>query len=226
MCFRRHFWVVLAGVALATAADAAEPVKKIRAGMIGLDTSHVTEFTKLLKNPNAKGELAEMDIVAAYPGGSPDMPVSWNRVKGYTAEMRGMGVEIVDSIDELLRRVDVVLLESVDGRPHLKQARPVIAAGKPLFIDKPMAASLADAMLIFRLAKEKNVPVFSASSLRFSPALQAVCNGKAGFGEVRLYANLAGAEYGRDAFRLIAVGRKVAAVRAGSPKGASPTRGR
>ena len=65
-----------------------------------------------------------------------------------------MGVEIVDSIDELLKRVDVVLLESVDGRPHLAQARPVIAAGKPLFIDKPMAASLADAMQIFRLAKE------------------------------------------------------------------------
>ena len=71
-----------------------------------------------------------------------------------------MGVEIVDSIDELLKRVDVVLLESVDGRPHLAQARPVIAAGKPLFIDKPMAASLADAMQIFRLAKEKNVAVF------------------------------------------------------------------
>ena len=74
-----------------------------------------------------------------------------------------MGVEIVGSIDELLPKVDVVLLESVDGRPHLAQARPVIAAGKPLFIDKPMAASLADAMEIFRLAKEKQVPCFSSS---------------------------------------------------------------
>ena len=96
-----------------------------------------------------------------------------------------MGVEIVDSIDELLKRVDVVLLESVDGRPHLAQARPVIAAGKPLFIDKPMAASLADAMEIFRLAKEKNVPCFSASSLRFSSGFQAARNGTAGFGDVR-----------------------------------------
>ena len=87
-----------------------------------------------------------------------------------------MGVEIVDSIDDLLKKVDVVLLESVDGRPHLAQARPVIAAGKPLFIDKPMAASLADAMEIFRLAKEKHVPCFSASSLRFSAGFQAVRN--------------------------------------------------
>ena len=131
-------------------------------------------FTKLLNDPKAAGELAEMKIVAAYPGGSPDLPASWDRVKGYTDTLRGMGVEIVGSIDELLKRVDVVLLESVDGRPHLAQARPVIAAGKPLFIDKPMAASLADAMRIFRLAKEKNVPCFSASSLRFSAGFQAV----------------------------------------------------
>ena len=128
----------------------------------------------MLNDPKATGELAELKIVAGYPGGSPEIPEQWNRVEGYTEELRGMGVEIVDSIDELLKKVDVVLLESVDGRPHLAQARPVIAAGKPLFIDKPMAASLADAMEIFRLAKEKHVPCFSASSLRFSSGFQAV----------------------------------------------------
>ena len=96
-----------------------------------------------------------------------------------------MGVEIVDSIDDLVKKVDVVLLESLDGRPHLAQARPVIAAGKPLFIDKPMAASLADAVEIFCLAREKNVPCFSSSCLRFSSGFQAVRKGMAPFGEVR-----------------------------------------
>ena len=96
-----------------------------------------------------------------------------------------MGVEIVDSMDALLERVDVVLIESVDGRPHWEQAKKVIAAGKPLFIDKPMAASLADAMRIFRLAKEKNVPCFSASSLRFGVGAEKVRNGTADFGEIR-----------------------------------------
>ncbi len=163
---------------------AAAPAKKIRAGMIGLDTSHVTAFTKMLNDPKATGDLADISVVAAYPGGSPDLPVSWDRVKGFTEKLRGMGVEIVDSIDELLDRVDVVLLMSVDGRPHLAQARPVIAAGKPLFIDKPMAASLADAMEIFRLAKEKGVPCFSSSSLRFGSEVQAARAGKT-FGKVR-----------------------------------------
>ena len=176
--------VCLIPVLAACNCTAAEPAKPLRAGIIGLDTSHVVEFTKAFNNPKAPAELAEMKIVAAYPGGSPDLPASWNRVKKYTEQVRGMGVEIVGSIDELLKRVDVVLLESVDGRPHLAQARPVIAAGKPLFIDKPMAASLADAMLIFRLAKEKNVPCFSASSLRFCSGFQAARSGKS-FGEVR-----------------------------------------
>ncbi len=188
MRLKKYLAPVCVGIVLAAAAFAAraeEPVKRIRAGIIGLDTSHVVAFTKSLNDPKAVGELAEMTVVAAYPGGSPDLPASRDRVKGYTDTLRGMGVEIVDSIDELLKRVDAVLLESVDGRTHLAQARPVIAVGKPMFIDKPMAASLADAMQIFRLAKEKNTPCFSSSSLRFSSGFQAVRNGTAGFGKVR-----------------------------------------
>jgi predicted dehydrogenase len=122
--------------------------------------------------------------VAAYPGGSPDLPDSWDRVKGYTEDLRKKGVEIVPSIDDLLKKVDAVMIESLDGRPHLAQARPVIAAQKPLFIDKPMAASLADVIEIFRLAKQANVPCFSSSSLRFGAGFQAARRGET-FGEVR-----------------------------------------
>jgi hypothetical protein len=165
--------------------QAAERTHPMRVGVIGLDTSHAVAFASLLNKPKAGGELAGLKIVAAYPGGSPDMPRSWNRVKGFTDAYRQMGIEIVGSIDELLKRVDAVLLESVDGRTHLAQAKLVIAARKPLFIDKPMAMTVADAKEIFRLAKENNVPCFSASSLRFGKQVQAVRNGTAGFGEVR-----------------------------------------
>jgi predicted dehydrogenase len=85
-----------------------------------------------------------------------------------------MGVEIVGSIDELLTKVDAVLLESVDGRPHLEQVRPVLKAHKPVFIDKPMAGSVADAIEIFRLAKELGTPCFSSSSLRFGPDISSI----------------------------------------------------
>jgi predicted dehydrogenase len=146
--------------------------KPLRAGIIGLDTSHVVAFTSLLNGPKAKGELAGVRVTAAFPGGSADIPESRDRVAGFTKQLKdNYQVEIVDSIDALLGKVDVVLLESVDGRPHLDQAFPVLKAGKRVFIDKPVAGSLADAIAIFDLAAKYKVPCFSSSSLRFSPGI-------------------------------------------------------
>ena len=80
----------------------------------------------------------------------------------------------MDSIDELTRRVDAVMLTSVDGRQHLSQARPVIAAGKPLFVDKPFTAGVRDAIELARLARERGTPIFSSSSLRFTDEVQGI----------------------------------------------------
>lgn len=153
----------------------------LKIGIIGLDTSHVSAFSKVLNDPKDKNHVPGGRIVAAFKGGSKDIPTSADRVEKYTQELKDKyNVKIVDSIEELCQQVDFVLLESVDGRPHLEQAKPVIKAGKPLFIDKPMAASLRDAVEIFKLAKAAKVPVFSASSLRFGKATQAVRGGSIG----------------------------------------------
>jgi hypothetical protein len=151
--------------------------KDLRAGIIGLDTSHVVAFTRLLNAATPKPELAGVRVTSAYPGGSADLPASRNRVAGFTRELHdGFKVAIVGSIEELLASVDVVLLESVDGRPHLEQARPVLRAHKPLFIDKPIAGSLTDAIALFELAKQTNTPCFSSSSLRFSSGIAGMRN--------------------------------------------------
>lgn len=148
------------------------PIDKVlRAGMIGLDTSHAPAFAGLLNADSVKPELAGVKIVAAFPGGSPDLPASADRVEGYTKKLAELGVKIVPSIDALLEMVDVVFLESVDGRPHLAQVIPVLKARKPVFIDKPVAGSLADAVAIFELAKRYGTPCFSSSSLRFSKGI-------------------------------------------------------
>jgi predicted dehydrogenase len=166
---------VMGFVVMVGAAGAAEN-GVFRVGIIGLDTSHVVAFTQLMNDP-AKNFGCK--VVVGYPGGSPDVESSISRVKGYTETLKNKyGVEIVGSIEELCRKVDGVLLESVDGRPHLEQVRPVIAAKKPVFIDKPMAGSLADGLEIFRLAKENNVPCWSSSSLRFGPGTVALLNNK------------------------------------------------
>ncbi|MBY0527056.1 MAG: Gfo/Idh/MocA family oxidoreductase [Gemmataceae bacterium] len=164
---------VLGGLTLPAMVSAQNPAKPLKVGIIGLDTSHVVAFTKILNNPKNEGDLAGIQVVAAFPGGSQDIPSSKNRLEGFTKQLRETyKVEIVDSIPDLLKKVDAVLLESVDGRPHLAQATPVIEAGKPIFIDKPVAGSLADAIKIYNLAKAKKVPVFSSSSLRFAPDIQ------------------------------------------------------
>jgi len=149
-----------------------------RLGIVGTTTSHVPAFVKLLNDPNAEPPIAGFKVVAAYPGGMPDNPNSWDRVKQYAEDLEKQDVKLCPTVEAMLPEVDGILLESVDGRPHLEQAKPVIAAGKPLFIDKPMAARLADVLEIFRLAEEKKVPVFSASSLRFAAGFQKMRNEK------------------------------------------------
>ena len=151
-----------------------------RVGIIGLDTSHSIAFTKVLNDPDAAEDIAGFWVVAAYPHGSPDIESSTSRIPRYTEEIQEFGVEIVDSIAELLERVDYVLLETNDGRPHFKQALEVFKAGKPVFIDKPIAASLVDAIRIFDAAKRYEVPVFSSSSLRYMENAQAIRNGAIG----------------------------------------------
>ncbi len=168
----RTAWSVVASLAMAwgVAAPGAAPPewakRDIKVGIIGTDTSHVPAFTRILhRHPEWR-----VRVVAAFPGGSPDLPASWNRVKKYAEVLRKQfGVEIVESIEALCAKVDGVMIESVDGRPHLAQARPVFAARKPMFIDKPFTASLADARETVRLSRETGVPFFSSSCVRFQP---------------------------------------------------------
>ncbi|HBV62955.1 MAG TPA: dehydrogenase [Rhodopirellula sp.] len=158
-----------------------DPQKRLRVGVIGLDTSHVLAFTKAFQQakPDAP-DLSGFDVVAAYPFGSADIESSASRIPKYTEDMKALGVEIVDSIATLLAKVDCVLLETNDGRLHLKQALQVFRTGKPVFIDKPTGSNLAEVVAIFRAAAHFNAPMFSSSSLRYSDGAQAIRGGKVG----------------------------------------------
>jgi hypothetical protein len=141
----------------------------LRLGIIGTDTSHVTAFTKLLNETSSPQHVPGARVVAAFKGGSKDMPDSYKRVDKFADELKTKwNVELVPDIPSLCQRVDGILLESVDGRQHLEQVKLTIACGKPIWIDKPLASSLEDAREIARLAKASGVPWFSASSLRYS----------------------------------------------------------
>lgn len=154
--------------------------QQIKIGIIGLDTSHSVAFTKFLNGEDKKEEFKDFKIVAAYPYGSKTIKSSYDRIPDYIKQVKGMGVEIVPSIAELLKKVDCVMLETNDGNLHLEQAYEVFKAGKIMFIDKPLGATLAQSIAICQLAREYNIPIFSSSALRFVPQNQKLRNGEYG----------------------------------------------
>ncbi|GGE18966.1 Gfo/Idh/MocA family protein [Sphingobacterium cellulitidis] len=181
---RREFiqqLAIVGGTSLAFSVAPAEvlakqKIKKI--GIIGLDTSHSEMFTKDINEGSLKDRGYR--VVAAYPHGSKDIPSALGMKQGIIDAVKKMGVEIVDSIDSLLKQVDYILLESNDGRVHYEQAEKVIKAKKPMFIDKPMAENLEKVQAIFQLAAKNNVPIFSSSSLRYDKLVREVNAGKIG----------------------------------------------
>jgi predicted dehydrogenase len=151
-----------------------------RVGMIGLDTGHSTAFTSSLNDPLAGDKYNGYKLVAAFPNGTDNITEWKNRIPEFTKEVQKQGVEIVGSIEELLEKVDVVILTCIDGNKHLEQVLPVFKAHKPVFIDKPFAGSLTDAFAIADAAKQYNVPMFSSSSLRYIEGAEEIANGKLG----------------------------------------------
>lgn len=162
---------VLAVLVVSSVLQAAQ----IRVGMIGLD-AHAVPWTQIIHGASAGSPIAEMRVVAAVPSFSADIPFSRDNIEKNIATMRDLGVEMCDTVDTMLGKVDAVMLLSIDGRPHPREARPVFAARKPLFIDKPVAATLADAVAIFRAARDSRTPCFSNSSLRYSPGIVGMTN--------------------------------------------------
>ena len=158
----------LATLLLVTTAAAQEPAGAIKVGIIGLD-AHAVSWTQIIQGTGGKPPIAELRVVAAVPAPSADIPFSIDNIEKNTAKMRELGVEISGSIEEMLGKVDAIMILSIDGRPHPQQARAVFGKKKPVFIDKPVAASLVEIVEVFREAQESGTPCFSNSSLRYGP---------------------------------------------------------
>lgn len=154
----------------------------VRVGILGLDNYQGLAYAELFNNPKAEGDLAGVQVVAAYPIGSDDYPESAALIARWKETFARFGsdtekgpmkdyhpVAMVGSIGELLGRCDAVMIMSLDGRLHLKQAIPVLEAGKRLYIGRPLASSLTDAVAILKLAESTGTPCFSSSQHRFSP---------------------------------------------------------
>lgn len=185
---------VMGGIALSFAPGSAfskngfTPVNGRRIGMIGLDTSHSVAFARSLNNCK-DDTFSGFKLTSAYPYGSRSIKTSYERIPGYIKEVQGYGVQVKDSIREVIESSDCILLETNDGNLHLQQATEIMKAGKPLFIDKPLAGHIKDVKALYEASHKYKVPFFTSSSLRYVENLEAIRNG-----------SVAGKVLGADAF--------------------------
>ena len=152
----------------------------VKVGILGIDNFGSVAYTEFLNRPHAEGVFEGVRVVAAYPVGSEDYPESADLTARWKKQLLDMyqnpkdpkdavpPIEFVDSLEELLKRVDAVMIFSMDGRLHLPQATAVLKAGKRLFISRPLASSPADAIAILKLSQETKTPCWSSSQHRFS----------------------------------------------------------
>jgi predicted dehydrogenase len=145
--------------------------KIYRIGLLGLDTPHASIFAGILNDPYNPQFIPGAEVVAAYPGGSADMPISANRVAGFTDELRKLQVEIIDDPMEVARRSDLLFITAADGRVHLDFLERTAKMGRPTFIDKPFATSIAQAEKILACADTHKVRLFASSAFRYADPL-------------------------------------------------------
>ena len=152
--------------------------KEIRVGIIGLSV-HSADFTEILNGENVTGNLSGCRVVAIYhPKGNEDVEFTEQQLNKFTQTIKAHGVEFVSSIEAVLGKVDAVMLLTNDGRPHLEQLLPIFKAGKPVFVDKPLADMLRNVKTIFKASKQYGVPLFSSSALRYGKTVQEISQGK------------------------------------------------
>ncbi|MDG0812460.1 Gfo/Idh/MocA family oxidoreductase [Cohnella rhizosphaerae] len=138
-------------------------------GLIGTDSSHATAFAELLNDPSRPLHVPGYRVTTAWPGGSPDFPLSASRVDAIMERLASeLGVVRAASPEAVAASCDALMLLSIDGRSRTELFGRIAPYGKPVFIDKPLAISGRGAAEVEALARTHGVPVFSVSALRYA----------------------------------------------------------
>ncbi len=140
----------------------------LRLGILGTDSSHAVEFTRILNDPTAADHVSGARVVVAYKGGSSTLPFSRDRIEKFTDTLRGTwSIPFVATIHDLCRDTDALLVLSVDTSARMREVEQAASCHKPLFVDKPLAGSLAEAQQVASFLDAHHIPWFSSSSLRY-----------------------------------------------------------
>ncbi len=142
----------------------------IKIAVIGLDTSHSVSYPALMQGP--KRIISGMKVETCFPFLTPF--TTKKTLAERSEKLAALGVKVTENWDEALDGCDAVMLEINDGSFHLEYFKKVAALGKPVFLDKPLAATLADGRAIMRLARKHQTRVWSSSSIPFTAEFEKV----------------------------------------------------
>jgi len=155
----------------------------LRLGIVDFDSSHSIEFTRRFNHVGVDSDqfVDGARVEVGWPGTSKMAP---ERIAGFTEQIAECGVELVKAAEDLLGRIDAVLILSLCGDAHLQRVRPFLEAGIPAFVDKPFACSLADARDMVHLAQKNGTVLFHASALRYADEIEQFQHHRAEYGSL------------------------------------------
>lgn len=141
--------------------------------LVGCDTSHSVHFTRLLNDASDPLHVPGGRVIAAVPGGFGSIKESRKKALNHSEEIKARyGIELFENISDLPGHCDAIIIGTTDGAQHLAQVREAAQFAVPIFVDKPLALNRCEAQEIFKIGRERGIPIMSSSALRFDGAFR------------------------------------------------------
>lgn len=131
-----------------------------RIGIIGSENSHAMAFSKIYNEDTPESRALNCRVVA----------IMGEEKEASQKVFDECGLEfIAEKAEDMLGKVDAIMVTSRNGALHLGYARPFVERGLPAFVDKPIANDAAEALTLVTLAKQSGSPLMGGSSTKLVP---------------------------------------------------------